>query len=1055
MTNDQIRETLNKTLEKYYRNLRARIETDAWVSLIEDAYRANPLATAVTVLEFLQSHCYMPRDVLKAIYDVIELKNHPGEPAAILGSGAVSRHFEELRKEPALTFSKLPGYFTEDDVAEVVDCAREFKKYLDRGQTYLAGSAIRVLLSMCPDNQEINELYVQYVENRSTCGVPALRFRHQAKKKPLYDKEKIRQMLEEGNVAEAAGIFEKAIADDYKNYDAYYCLGNLYLLQGEDASADYIADLLLDTGDEIMMALLLKGRVLESRGQNEDALFYYDAAFRRSGTDVEAYQLRENLLTVLEGGEPSADQDPFRFLGRLSEQKDEFENVRISSDILNTVESADALISGGRLSEAYYELVKKGEENPGSSLLTFKQGYALYLMEREYDARKVLETIREEDALYERARYVIADIDRNITDNNKFDDIPPVELAGILFASGDYVNALEILNNMDISSMDETAWSIKGRCEIEKGSLNNALDSFNNAVECNYQAENVREMIAMIYQAAGEYDKALDMYDQAIKMSDKPELLCNLKAGLLHSLHRDEEMLTFRNSSYALLGGACDADGYAGMILLDDPNRREEALVYIHNAIAAGSAEVDFYDAYIDEFLEHELYYRAMLCADAGIIHTNVRDELTQKKAGILLRQGRNDLAALITEGLLLEKPGDSDLHYLYGRIQYALGHEREAIEWLESAVGLDHSSHEYIFTLAQCYYKIQDYDQALFYYTKAILLDENDCESFKKRANIYLRKEEDQKALADINRAMLLEPGDPETYMLIGNILAGYEVEEYTQIEGADSIDDAKEPLDPEESGEIPAEQDAEAETEEAPEEDEGSEILDDLEKDSEYYYTKAISIDPTFIDGYICRAKYYTEHGKSELALADIDTALQIEPDTARLHMLRGIICHLSGDNESAVKSFEKVAEEDGDNLTAFSYLAKCYNAVGRYDDALKAANDGLKKNDEFTNLYVNRGVALYNLGRYDDAIEDFNRVLIHRNNVNTAAIEATHRYKGLAFEKLGRIEEAITDYKMLLRYDPQSAGVKEHIAKLEADLEYENANPLTRLLKKRKDK
>ena len=1055
MYNDEIRDKLNNTLEKYYKNLRARIETDAWVSLIEDAFRLDRLTTVLTVLEFLQSHCYMPRDVLKAIMEVIDLKNHPAEAAAVLGSGAVSRHFEELRKEPALTFSKLPGYFTEDDVAEVVDSSREFRKYLNKGQVYLAGSAINVLRSMCPDNQEINELYVQYVETRSTGGVPAVLFRHQAKKKAPYERDKIRLMLEEGNLAEAVGIFEKAIADDYKNYEAYYYLGCIYLLQGEEANADYIADLLLDTGEEQMMALLLKGRVLEYRDQKEDALFYYDAAYRRSNTDPEAYRLREDLLTVLEGSEPSAGKDPFLFLSRVSEQKDEFENVGISSDILNTVDETDSLISSGRLSEAYYELVKKGEEIPGSSLLTFKQGYALYLMEREYDARRVLETIKEDDALYERAKYLIADIDRNITDNNKFDDIPPVELAGILFASGDYVNALEILNNMDISAMDETAWSIKGRCEIEKGSLNNALDSFNNAIERNYQVENAREMIAMIYQAAGEYDKALEMYDQAIKMSGKPEILCNLKAGLLHSLHRDEEMLSFRNSSYALLGGACDADGYAGLILLNEEKTREEALVYIHNAIEAGSAEPDFYDAYIDEFLDRDLYYRAMLCADSGIIHTNVRDDLTQKKAEILLRQGRNDLAAYITEDLLREKPEDSDLHYLYGRVQYALGHEREAVEWLESAVGLDHSSHEYIFTLAQCYYRIQDYDQALFYYTKAIMLDENDCESFKKRANIYLRKEEDQKALADINRAMLLDPGDPETYLLIGNILAGYEVEEYTQIEGADSVDDTKEPLDPEETGEAAAEQDDEETAEEAPEEEPGSEILGDLEKDSEYYYTKAISIDPTFIDGYICRAKYYTEHGKSELALADIDTALQIEPDSARLFMLRGIICHLSGDNQNAIESFEKVAEEDEDNLTAFSYLSKCYNAAGRYDDALKAANDGLKKNDEFTNLYVNRGVALYHLGRYDDAIEDFNRVLLHRNNVNTAAIEATHRYKGLAFEKLGRKEDAITDYKMLLRYDPQSAGVKEHIAKLEAELDYENASPLSRLLKKRKDK
>lgn len=1053
MSDQQIRDGLNKTLEQYYRNLGARIDVGIWNSLISDAYQTDPFVTVITVLEFLQTHCYMPRDVLKTIYEAIDLKNHPAQAAAVLGTGAVFRHFKELQKEPALTFGKLPGNFTEDDVAEVVDSAREFRKYLDKGRIYLAQIAIGVLRSMCPENAEIEELYESYLETRADGGIPVERFRYHAKIKEGPDSAEIRKVLEDGRLSDAAGIFEKAISEDYRDYKAYYCLGNIYLLQSEDSKADYIADLMLDTGDEIQMALLLKGRVLACRNQMEDALFYYDAACRRNREDAEASRLRDRALAALESGEEQDGQEDFLFLERVSEHKDEFEGIRISSDILNTVEYTDSLVRAGRLTEAYYELVKKSEVHPGESLLIFKQGYALYLMEREYDARNILQTIGEDDFLYERAKQIIADIDRNITDNGKFDDIPPVELARILFAAGEYVSALEILNNMDVSSMNDTAWSIKGRCEIEKGSLRNAMDSFHNAIEYNYQVDNAREMIAMIHQAEGEYDKALDMYDQAIKMSANPELLCNLKAGLLHSMNREEEMLQFRNSSYALLGKACDADGYAGLILMKDEETHEEGLHYLRGAIESNSGVAEFYPAYIDALLENGRFYQALFCADDGIINTGLGDVIAQKKAEILLRQGRYDLASAIAEGLLRKKPDDSDLHYLYGRIEYALGHEREAIEWLESAVGLDHGSHEYIFTLAQCYYRIQDYDHALFYYTKAILLDENDCESFKKRANIYLKKEEDKKALEDINRAMLLDPNDPETYMLIGNILAGYEAEEYIQIEDADSAGAVEEADTASgEEDDIPEEDDkkTDADTSET-----GEDILDDLEKDSEYYYNKVLSIDPTFVDGYICRAKYYTEHGKSKKALADIDTALEIEPDSARLYMLRGIICHLSGDNQSAVQAFEKVAREDPDNLTAFSYLAKCYNAVGRYDDALKSANDGLKKNDEFTNLYVNRGVTLYNLGRYDDAIEDFNRVLLHRNQVNTAAIEATHRYKGLAFEKLGRTEEAITDYRMLLRYDPQSSGVKEHIAKLEEELEYENSGALSRLLKRRKDK
>lgn len=1025
-------------LEDIYNKYNERIEPDAWTGLVNEAYSQDRLAASVAVVRFVLSHGYIPSGTLKALLKAVDLRNHPAEMAYLFGADSIIRLLKECASEDPISYKELPLTISDDAIGDIVDSVEDLKRYLERSQIYMASQTLAKLRRYCPDNHDIDDLNVQYIEIRSTAGVPAYRLRKQRKRYEI-ERDGIRNFIRNGSLEQPVEYFERLLAEDYKNYEAYYCLGNIYILQDEIVKADYIADLLLDTGEEPKMAMLLKGRVLEHKDKPEDALFYYDAVCRMDNTDEEAVLYRNRVLNALEPGNDAgaedAETDESIFIERRSEKKNPFEDINEPDIIIDKVESTDAMISRGRASEAYYELAKSMKQYPGSSLIKFKTAYALYLMEHEIEARRTFSTIDRHDPLYDRARYLIADIEMNISDKRRFEDAGPVELAEILFSSGEYMHALDILNNMDLSSLTAEAWSIKGRCEVEKGQLSNALRSFNKALEKDRSMSGIREIIAMLYQIKGDYDGALVLFDNAISSSDSPKELCNIKSSLLYNINRKSELYDFRNISENILGGPSDADGYAGMMLLCDDDKVEEGLKYLKRAIDSGSSVEEFYHTYAEENIDAEKYFRAMLCVERGIVNTGAVDRLFITKAKILQGQERYELAELITKALIEDKPESAELHFLLSNIKYALGDETEALKWTNSAVALDHETHEYIYTLAERYFRIGELDNALFYYTKAILLDETDRNSFKRRAYIFYKKNQDQKALDDINRAMLLNPNDAETYLLIGNILSGYEIEEFIQIEGAESAGDS--------------------ETVEKDLEEEDNAILSDLEKDAEYYYTKAIMYDPGFVDGYVCRAKYYTEHGKFTKALDDIDAALAIDSGSGRLYMLRGIICHLAGKNEAAIDAFIEVSRRDMNNMTAYSYLIKCYNALGRYNDALSTANEALGKDKDFINIYVNRGVTYYHMGQYDDAIEDFNRVLLHKNQVNTAALEATYKYKGLSFEELGRRQDAITDFKMLLKYDPQAEGIKERITSLEEDILDDNSNAVVRLFRRRRKK
>ncbi len=102
---------------------------------------------------------------------------------------------------------------------------------------------------------------------------------------------------------------------------------------------------------------------------------------------------------------------------------------------------------------------------------------------------------------------------------------------------------------------------------------------------------------------------------------------------------------------------------------------------------------------------------------------------------------------------------------------------------------------------------------------------------------------------------------------------------------------------------------------------------------------------------------------------------------------------------------------------------------------------------------NLYVNRGVACYSTGSYEDALEDFRRVIIRRNEVSTSALSTAYRYMGMSYEKLDQIKEAVQSYNKLLIYEPDSSDVKEIIEELENRMEEEKPKSLFDRWRKKK--
>ena len=100
------------------------------------------------------------------------------------------------------------------------------------------------------------------------------------------------------------------------------------------------------------------------------------------------------------------------------------------------------------------------------------------------------------------------------------------------------------------------------------------------------------------------------------------------------------------------------------------------------------------------------------------------------------------------------------------------------------------------------------------------------------------------------------------------------------------------------------------------------------------------ALSIDPTIAEAYCPKARRLEERGCYAEALAEIETALRLDPDSwevnkeaARLNMLHRRI-------EDAKRHYEKAVEVMESDFHAWALLLTCYESLGDREGVLRAA-------------------------------------------------------------------------------------------------------------------
>jgi tetratricopeptide (TPR) repeat protein len=120
------------------------------------------------------------------------------------------------------------------------------------------------------------------------------------------------------------------------------------------------------------------------------------------------------------------------------------------------------------------------------------------------------------------------------------------------------------------------------------------------------------------------------------------------------------------------------------------------------------------------------------------------------------------------------------------------------------------------------------------------------------------------------------------------------------------------------------------------------------------------------------------WREKGYDEMALADFDEAIRLNPNNAAVLTSRGNLYGDKGDNDKAIADYDAAIKLDPKLAPAYSNRGLSWLAKGDHDKALSDLNTAIRLDPRLLDAYNNRGFVWRAKREAQRAIADFSQVI-----------------------------------------------------------------------------
>jgi len=196
---------------------------------------------------------------------------------------------------------------------------------------------------------------------------------------------------------------------------------------------------------------------------------------------------------------------------------------------------------------------------------------------------------------------------------------------------------------------------------------------------------------------------------------------------------------------------------------------------------------------------------------------------------------------------------------------------------------------------------------------------------------------------------------------------------------------------------------------------------------------YTKALQFNPMFAKAYVSRAYARSQLKQMKTAFKDYNTALEIDPNLVEAYIARGNLYFKEGEYQKAIQDFESAIAINKNYPDAYHGRGSVYLEMGKYEEAIEDFSEAISLNPQYPDAYVqreyaksflkdyegwvNRGISSTALGRYQEALDYYDRALRYNTDDDTAWYN-----KAAIYALQGNVSSAVEHLQQAIKLNPE---------------------------------
>lgn len=182
---------------------------------------------------------------------------------------------------------------------------------------------------------------------------------------------------------------------------------------------------------------------------------------------------------------------------------------------------------------------------------------------------------------------------------------------------------------------------------------------------------------------------------------------------------------------------------------------------------------------------------------------------------------------------------------------------------------------------------------------------------------------------------------------------------------------------------------------------------------------YTKALQLNPEFVDAYLSRGLCYEVEGMLNKAIRDYTRAIKLDPKSSEAYESRAQYHSQINNDAQAIQGYSKALTFDPRNAWLYWGRAQVYAGKRLYAKATQDYRRAIRLEPKFADSYFYNIVRVdWRIGNFQKAISDFTRPFQGSRD------DGYYNQRGHLSMTVGNYDEAINDYSTAIKLDPKKA-------------------------------